>query len=285
MSGAGHVAGATRTAGPAAGPGPTVSARIALAAFGAAALLLIPLAWWIPGGAAWLLSLILAVRQPNARIRQSLVILLGCVLILALAPIDTDLSPRHFITLGLPFLAVVVGPYLYLRRVAPGEVPWRFFPRRFSLRDLLYTLVSVPLAWLVIQAYFFHWNPEVPSHWSLPAEYDPEAVKRLTLGINAVGIWDELFFINTVYAILRRGFPAWQANLAQACVYLAVLSDMAFTGHGVWLVYLFALTQGIMYEKSGVLLYVLIVHLVVDLFLVLAILQYYYPDQAVRLFL
>jgi len=50
------------------------------------------------------------------------------------------------------------------------------------------------------------------------------------------------------------------------------------------IVYLFALTQGVMYEKSRRLLYVLIVHLIIDAFLVLAILQYYYPDHSLPVF-
>jgi hypothetical protein len=39
-----------------------------------------------------------------------------------------------------------------------------------------------------------------------------------------------------------------------------------------------------MYERSRCLLYVLIVHLIVDAFLVAAILQYHYPGLALRWF-
>ena len=109
-------------------------------------------------------------------------------------------------------------------------------------------------------------------------------VRRLVAGINCVGIWDELFFVNTVYGLLRGVFPARIANPAQAVVYTSVLYDMAFTGHGVWIVYLFALTQGLMYEKSRVLLWVLIVHLIVDLWLVLAIVQWHYPGHSPGIF-
>ena len=59
---------------------------------------------------------------------------------------------------------------------------------------------------------------------------------------------------------------------------------MAFTGVGPIVVYAFALTQGAMYERSRCLLYVLIVHLIVDAFLVFAILQYHYPDHTFPLF-
>jgi len=257
---------------------------VALVAFCASTVLLVPLAWYVPGFALWGLSAVLTARQGDPRARRNLGILLACVAVLAFAPIHTDLSTPHFLSLGLCFLAVILGPYLFMRWKAPGELRWRFWPVRFSRRDLTYTLVSVPLAWAVIEVYFYRLDPQMATHWSLPVEFSAGAIKRLIAGINCVGIWDELFFINTVYSLLRGVFPARIANPAQAVVYTSVLYDMAFTGHGAWIVYLFALTQGIMYEKSRVLMYVLIVHVVVDVFLVLAIVQQHYPGHALTIF-
>jgi membrane protease YdiL (CAAX protease family) len=255
-----------------------------LIAFCAAAVLLIPVENFPAGLAAWALSAVLTALQPDPRVRRNLGVLLACILVLGFAPINTNLSTPHFLQLGTVFLAVVLGPALFMHWRAPGEVRWRLWPVQFSWRDLIYTLISIPLAWGVIETYFFYLNPELPTHWPMPAEFSVDAVKRLAIGINCVGIWDELFFVNTVYAILRGVFPARIANPAQAVVYTSVLYDMAFTGHGAWIVYLFALTQGLMYEKSRVLLYVLIVHLIVDLFLVMAILQHYYPTHSLPLF-
>jgi hypothetical protein len=257
---------------------------VPLVAFCAAAVLLIPVEHFPSGLAAWTLAAVLTALQPDPRVRRNLSVLLACILALAFAPIHTDLSTPHFFTLGGSFLAVVLGPALFMRWKAPGEVRWRLWPVQFSWRDLIYTLISIPLAWGVIEVYFFYLNPELPTHWPLPAEFSGDAIRRLAIGINCVGIWDELFFINTVYAILRGVFPARIANPAQAVVYTSVLYDMAFTGHGAWIVYAFALTQGIMYEKSRVLMYVLIVHLIVDLFLVMAIVQYHYPTRSLPLF-
>jgi len=145
--------------------------------------------------------------------------------------------------------------------------------------ELFYVALSVPLAWGVIYLYFFVVNPELPTHWVLPPVESAEETARFIVGINCVGIWDELFFINTSYAILRSLFPARRANAVQAVLYAAVLYDMAFTGIGPFVVYAFALTQGIMYERSRVLLYVLAVHVIVDVFLVAAVLGYYYPGH------
>ena len=46
-------------------------------------------------------------------------------------------------------------------------------------------------------------------------------------------------------------------------IYTTVLWTMAFRGFGPLFVYLFALTQGAMFERSKVLLWVLLVHLIV----------------------
>jgi membrane protease YdiL (CAAX protease family) len=255
-----------------------------LACFCAATVLLIPLEWFLPGMILWAMAVVLVARSGRAAVRRNMGLLLGAILLLGLAPINTDRDTRHFIDLALAFGAVILLPYLWMRWKAPHELDWRFLPRRFWWRDIIYVVISVPLAWGIIQLYFFTLNPELPTHWPMPPEPTTDALRRLFIGINAVGIWDELFFINTVYVLLRRLFPARLAIPAQAVVYTSVLYDMAFTGWGIVIVYLFALTQGAMYERSGILLWVLIVHLIVDYFLVLAILQYHYPGQSLVLF-
>jgi hypothetical protein len=233
------------------------------------------------GGLAWLGALAFLGRDSERAFRRRMGVLLGLAALLAFAPIRTDLDTPHMLTLGAFFLAAVVLPGLLLRRSDPGVIMWRFLPRRLRWRDLVYVGVSVPLAMGVLHLWFFRINPWLPTHWALPATPVPEATRRLIVGINLVGIWDELFFVNTVYGILRSLYPQKLANAAQAVVYTSVLYTMAFTGIGPLVVGLFALTQGAMYEGSRSLLWVLIVHLVADLFLVAAILHFYYPGMRV----
>ncbi len=249
----------------------------ALLALLAAAVLLIPLELFIPGIAFALLCLALILRVPDARFRLRLGILLACVVLLSVAPINTDRSDAHFLSLGLFFATAVLAPALIMKRLDPGVIRFRFWPRRVHKLDLIYTAISIPLAWGIIRWYFFTMNPELPTHWPMPEPQTSEGLWRLFIGINAVGIWDELFFLNTVFALLRSCYSFKVANLAQAVVYSSVLSDMAFTGIGPILVFIFALTQGFMFEKGESLLYVLIVHLIVDAFLVASILAYHYP--------
>jgi hypothetical protein len=233
------------------------------------------------GGVVWLGALALVLSDPEGAFRRRMGVLLGLAILLGLAPIQTSTDSRHFGTLGLCFLAAVVLPGLILRRSDHGVIAWQILPRRLRWRDLMYVAIAAPLATGIFHLWFFRINPWLPTHWALPATPDPGETRRLILGINLVGIWDELFFINTVYGIIRSLFPQRLAIAAQAVVYTSVLYTMAFTGIGPLVVFLFAVTQGAMYEGSRSLLWVLLVHLIVDLFLVAAILHYYYPGMRV----
>lgn len=252
---------------------------LALAAFCLAAVLLIPVEWYWAGGAAWLVSLLLVLLSGDAPFRRRMGVLLGLLVLLTVAPINTNTDNSHAALLAAFFLAVVVLPAAILNRTDPGVIRFRLFPREFRWIDLIYTVISIPLAWGVLKLYWWI-SPHMPYQWFLPPEPEAESIGRLFLGINAVGIWDELFFINTVYCILRSLFPFAVANAAQSVVYMAVLNDMAFTGIGPVVVYAFAWTQGSMFEKADHLLYVLLVHIIVDAFLFAAIVGHYYPGYS-----
>lgn len=253
----------------------------ALVTFCAATVLLIPLEAWLPGTIAFGLSGWAVWQSRDAAFRRRMGVLLGCILLLALAPISTDTRPVKFLTLGLPFLAVIALPPLLLRRSDPGLLSFHLWPRHFSWLEFGYVLLSVPLAWAAFRLYFGVLSPEVPFNWKLPPEPASGPLLTLFAGINLVGVWDELFFINTCFAVLRSLFPFWSANLAQSVVYTSVLYDMAFQGWGPLFVFFLAVTQGIMFERSRVLVYVLVVHLIVDYFLFQEIVEAYYPAFSV----
>ena len=252
-------------------------AIVAVAAFAVSAALLIPLAWWVPGLAAWLLAAALTMRHPLRVFRLRMGVLLGSVLVLAIVPIGTEFSNTNFLRIGLAFCAAAAGPYVILRRWDPGVIEYTLWPRRWQATEIFYALTSIPLAWFVVHWYFFVATPEMPLQWPIVHTSPAAQIWRLFFGINSIGIWDELFFINTVYAVLRSMFSSRVANLAQAVVYTSVLNDMAFVGVGPVLIYAFALIQGVVYERTRALVYVLFVHLVVDAFLIKAILHYHQP--------
>lgn len=248
-----------------------------LGSFAAACWLLIPQEQYLAGAAAWAISLVTALTDPERALRRRMGVLLGCVAILAVAPISTDIRPIKFLTLGGSFLAVIVLPAIILGKTDPGVIRFRMWPRRFRWLDLFYVAISIPLAKYILE-WYFGFNDFMPFQWPLPPVQDDGSMTRLFWGINGVGIWDELFFVNTSYCILRSLFAFRIANPVQAVLYTAVLFDMAFAGIGPLLVYLFALTQGSMFEESENLLYVLVVHLIVDYFLYWQIVTGHYPD-------
>lgn len=204
-------------------------------------------------------------------------VLMGCIAVLGIADINSSTETANFLRVGIPFTIVILVPFLILRKTDQGVITYRFWPKVWRKHDIIYTILSIPLAWLVLKFYWWA-TPEQYMQWTLPETPDDSQIKRLFIGINMVGIWDELFFVNTVYAVLRSLFSYRVANAVQAIVYTAVLYDMAFIGVGPIIILFFAWTQGSMFEKSESLLWVLIVHLIVDFFLVAAIVHSYYPS-------
>jgi membrane protease YdiL (CAAX protease family) len=199
--------------------------------------------------------------------------------ILAIAPIGTNLAIPKMLILGLFFASVIIIPPLILRR--NDIITFKLWPDKLDWIDAFYTLLSIPLAWGGFRLYFKLFSPEVPFNWLQPSEPNANELFKLFMGINAVGIWDELFFINICFAIIRSLFPFKIANPAQAVIYTSVLYDMAFTGWGPVFVGVLALTQGLMFERSKALIWVLLVHLMVDYFLFQAIVEKYYPNFSV----
>ncbi len=234
--------------------------------------------YWI-GVPAFGLAAMLSSTDPDIRLRRRMGTLLLCVGILAVADIDTVLSNANFLRLAIPFTAVIIIPGVVLAYTDPEVIRYRFWPRRFRWLDIIYMAISIPLSWGILKLYWWI-TPIQPAQWFLPAIPDPEQIQRLFVGINLVGIWDELFFVNVSFQVIRSLFGFKLSNAVQAVFYTSVLNDMAFIGAGPVIVYIFAWTQGAMFEESENLLYVLIVHLIVDAFLVAAIIGYYYPGHS-----
>jgi membrane protease YdiL (CAAX protease family) len=100
-----------------------------------------------------------------------------------------------------------------------------------------------------------------------------ESLGLLFIGTNALGIWDELFFVVTVLALLRRHLPFVWANLAQASMFTAFLYELGFRGWAPFLIFPFALLQGIVFKKTENLIYVIAIHLTLDFVLYLALIN------------
>ena len=164
--------------------------------------------------------------------------------------------------MGSVLVVAVVVPYVVDRFVFKRHVVR--FPintgRRWTTAERWYVVIVVGLAWLIMPFYFI--NSGTYLNW--PAVSEPSEIIRLFIGVNAVGLWDELFFICTVFALLRRHFRLWQANLLQAIVFVSFLWELGYTSWGPFLTTPFVLIQGYLFNRTRSLPYVLCTHLIFD---------------------
>ena len=136
--------------------------------------------------------------------------------------------------------------------------------------------VVLILGWLILPVYFIGSG----SYLNWPAVQEPSEIARLFVGVGFVGIWDELFFICTVFALLRRHFPLWVANGLQAFVFVSFLWELGYRSWGPLLTIPFALIQAWIFEKSKSVYYVITVHLLFDVVVFLVLLYAYHPQWA-----
>jgi membrane protease YdiL (CAAX protease family) len=201
--------------------------------------------------------------------RDLLLVALGQAIVSSIS-VAADISYGNMALMGTVLSLAVAVPYLvsrFLYRDRAIRFPWRGGGRwgRFHWG---YIALVISLGWLILPFYFI--TSGVYLNW--PTVTEPDEVTRLFIGVNAVGTWDELFFICTIYALLRRHFPDWLANLLQATVFVSFLWELGYQAWGPLLTIPFALLQGFIFSRTRSLGYVVTVHLLFDavVFLVIA---------------
>ena len=160
--------------------------------------------------------------------RDLLVVAVGMAIVSSI-PLGADLSDAAIVRFAVALSLAVVVPYVLSHHVFGDDVirfPWRTgqpwtrfqwaLPRRRG-----------GCRYLVLPYYFL--SSGAYQNW--PTVVEPDEIARLFVGVNAVGTWDELFFICTVFALLRRHFPIALANVLQAAVFVSFLWELG-TGRG-----------------------------------------------------
>lgn len=183
-------------------------------------------------------------------------------LIISTMSLEADLSDAGMVRFTVVLGLAVLVPYLVSRFVYRERVirfPWRT-GKRWTPTQWGYLVAVAVTAWLVLPFYFI--TSGVYENW--PTVTDPGGIARLFVGVNAVGTWDELFFVCTVFVLLRRHFPVWQANLLQTMVFVSFLWELGYRSWGPLLTIPFALIQGWTFTLTKSLTYVLCVHLLFD---------------------
>jgi hypothetical protein len=247
----------------------TTSWRVApLLIFVLSGVAIFALEWRLAGYLGVAVSLAIAFLINGSLFRDTLLVSIG-VVTMSLVPITTDISWDHMLIMGSAMIIAVAVPYL-LSRFAFKDHAIRFpvlTGKRWGRLEWGYLALVIVLGYLILPWYMIHSG--VYMNW--PDADNTSEVARLFLGTNALGIWDELFFICTSFALFRRHAPFWLANLMQAALFTSFLWELGFHAWGPLLIYPFALLQGYTFRLTKSLSYIVAVHLLFDfvLFLVL----------------
>lgn len=271
-------------------PAPTRARRASLWLVAAAMLLVIGLKsyaapWGLPGWhvMGWPLlaaSLVVARREGPTNWFRSVVLFAWLILLLFFTRIDGDTGNAHVLELSLSLgIGVLLLPALAAKYWMKEPLDYSWFSGRWSLRMWLWLPLGFVLAFGFMWLYFNVLTPDLHHSWPLPQmqEGRTEAMWRLFWGCNFIGVWDELAFINFVFVLVHRHFPFVEANLAQAVFFTSFLHEMAFVGWGPLVIFAFALIQGLTYERTRSLFYIVILHLMIDSILFYLIVNRWYP--------
>ncbi|MGX5695134.1 CPBP family glutamic-type intramembrane protease [Agromyces soli] len=231
-----------------------------------AAVLLFGFQWRWAGYAALAVGLLLAWwcdrSGRTGRLTADLALIAAGQLIISTMSLEADLSDTGMLRFTVVLGLAVAVPYLVSRfvyRERAIRFPWRT-GKRWTAAQWGYLAIVLVAGWLVLPFYFI--SSGVYENW--PAVSEPGEIGRLLVGVIAVGTWDELFFVCTVFVLLRRHFPVWQANLLQAVVFVSFLWELGYRSWGPLLTIPFALVQGWLFTRTKSLTYVFVVHMLFD---------------------
>lgn len=225
-------------------------------------------------------SLLIAALIDRELLKHLGLIATGMVIIRQV-PLNADLSIGHMAAMGTALGLAVLVPYLLSRFVFRERVIR--FPiatgRRWPLSAKLYLFGVLVLGYFILPVYLI--SAGVYQNWPNAIDTDgsdPTIFWRLFLGVNTVGIWDELFFVCIAFTLLRRHFPDWQANILQAVIFCSFLWEIGYQSWGPLLTFPFAMLQGYTFKLTKSLTYVVSVHLLFDFVLFLALVHAHNRD-------
>lgn len=196
--------------------------------------------------------------------------------IISTISLEADLSDAGIARFAVALSAAVAVPVLISRlwlRDPTVRFPWRT-GRRWTRTQWTYLVGVVVAGYLVLPYYFL--SSGAYRNW--PTVIEGQEIARLFVGVNAVGTWDELFFICTVFALLRKHFPVWPANLLQATIFVSFLWELGYREWGPLLTVPFALVQGFTFALTKSLTYVLVVHLLFDAVVFMVLVHAHTPE-------
>ncbi|MBP2436262.1 type II CAAX prenyl endopeptidase Rce1 family protein [Microbacterium amylolyticum] len=198
-------------------------------------------------------------------------------------PLAAKLDDLSMLLFTLALGGAVAVPYVvsrFLYRDRAIAFPWSG-GGRWSAWQWAWLAAVIVLGWLILPFYFITSG----AYMNWPVVDDANLIARLFVGVGAVGIWDELFFICTVFVLLRRHMAFITANVLQATVFVSFLWELGYREWAPVFTIPFALLQAIIFIKTKSLAYVVTVHLLFDAVVFLVLVHAHNPGSLDAIFL
>jgi membrane protease YdiL (CAAX protease family) len=248
----------------------------ALIAVSTPPLLAMPELKWL-GWALLGLATIPSVMAYKTAFGRHMLLLIGMLALLGLVPVDTTITYSHGAIMGGLLALTILVPYFVARDWFKEKMlitfPFRT-GRKWYRKEIGYIIFAGVASYFILPFYL----GTTGSYLNWDVELGPSYIIRLFIGTNALGIWDELFFVGICLALLRRHLPFWFANIAQATMWTAFLYELGFRGWGPFVIFFFALTQGLIFKNTKSVLYIITVHLTLDFVLFLTLIHLNHPE-------
>ncbi|MCF4120577.1 CPBP family intramembrane metalloprotease [Antribacter sp. KLBMP9083] len=196
--------------------------------------------------------------------------------IISTIPLQADLTDAGMVRFAVALGGAVLVPWV-LSRFVLGQDTIRFpvaTGHRWSWGQIVYLVVVVVVGYLLLPWYFLGSG----AYLNWPTLETDQDIWRLLVGVNAVGTWDELFFVCIVFALYRKHFGMWTANVLQAIVFVSFLWELGYREWGPFITVPFALVQGWIFSKFKSLTYVLAVHLLFDVVVFAVLVHGHHPE-------
>ena len=205
------------------------------------------------------------------------------LLVVSSVPLAAELDNAAMLRFTLALGGAVVLPYVMSRFLYHDRAirfPWRA-GGRWRPAQWVWLAAVLVLGWLILPFYFITSG----AYLNWPVVDSADLITRLFVGVGAVGIWDELFFICITFVLLRRHLPDWAANVLQAIVFVSFLWELGYREWAPAFTIPFALLQGIIFLRTRSLGYIVTVHLLFDAVVFAALVHAHNPGMLDAVFL
>lgn len=196
--------------------------------------------------------------------------------IMSIAPVSTKTTPIDMALMGLGMALALGLPYFISHRVYRDSlIHFKLdFRRKWRPVEIGAVVFAVFCCYSVMPLYFATTNGI--SHWQMGNLTDIVIVFVAVMGI---GMWEEFFFVATIFGIFQRYLPFFWANTLQATLFTAFLYQIGFREWIVPGIFLYAFTQGYVFYKYKFLLCNVIIHGLVDLVVFLILYNAVFPGS------